>query len=51
MDNDYIEIDHCAMGHQTEKWFKEREENSWRAKYERFCEENPWDLECKIFDT
>ena len=50
MNSDYHEIDHCAMAHEQQKWFEEREANSWRAKYERFCEENPWDPECKIFD-
>ena len=47
---DYQEIDPSAMATQQAKFLKEREANSWRAKYERFCEENPWDPECKIFD-
>ena len=47
---DYQEIDPSAMATQQAKFLKEREASSWRANYERFCEENPWDLECKIFD-
>ena len=50
MDNDYQEIDHSAMATQQVKFFEELEKTSWRAKFERFCEENPWDLECRMYD-
>ena len=50
MISDYQEIDPSPMASQTQKFFEEQEQSSWRAQYERFCEENPWDLECKIFD-
>ena len=47
---DYQEIDPSPMASQQEKFFDEIENKSWRSKYERFCEENPWDPECKIFE-
>ena len=51
MISDYHEIDASPMATQQQKWMEETEEkNNWRAQYEKFCEENPWDLECKMFD-
>ena len=51
MNSDYHEIDSSPMATQQQKFLEEQEQSSWRARYERFCEENPWDLECKIFDV
>lgn len=48
--SDYQEIDSSPMATQQQEFLKEQEKTSWRAKYERFCEANPWDLECKMFD-
>ena len=50
MNSDYHEIDPSAMATQQQQFLEEREKNSWRAKYVRFCEETPWDPECKMFD-
>ena len=51
MNTDYHEIDPSAMATQQAKFLEEREQSSWRARYERFCEENPWDPECRIYDV
>jgi len=48
--SDYQEIDSSPMATQQQEFLEEQEKTSWRAKYERFCEANPWDLECKMFD-
>ncbi len=48
--NDYQEIDPSAMATQQSKFLEELEQNSWKVKFERFCEENPWDVECKIYE-
>ena len=51
MNIDYHEIDPSAMATQQQEFFEELEKPNWRARYEQFCEENPWDLECKMFDV
>jgi len=50
MDFDYQEIDHCAMAHQQQKWFEERELNP-TVRFAKYCEEFPWAVECKIYEV
>ena len=50
MNTDYHETDPSTMATQQAESLEAKEQTNWRARYEQFCEENPWDLECKIFD-
>ena len=51
MNNDYFEIDHCAMAHEQQKFFAELEANSPTQKFTEYCDEFPWAAECKIYDV
>ena len=50
MISDYQEIDPSPMASQTQKFFEERDAQNPTLRFSAYCGENPWALECKIFD-
>ena len=51
MNNDYQEIDPSPLATSTLKWFAERERTNPTVQFAKYCEENPWAAECKVYDV
>lgn len=48
---EYQEIDPSPMATQQRKWFEERERVNPTVAFAKYCEEQPWAPECKIYDV
>jgi hypothetical protein len=47
---DYQEIDSSPMATQQEQFFEDKEAKSPTTSFRNYCEQNPWALECKIYE-
>jgi len=51
LSTDYHEIDPSPLATSTLKWFAERERVNPTVAFAKYCEENPWAVECKVYDV
>lgn len=51
MNNDYHEIDPSPLATSVLKWFAERERTNPTVQFAKYCEENPWAVECRVYDV